>query len=229
MGEYNRACLDNSSGDIVMLVNDDIVIRTPGWDDAIRAIHESVGDGVYLAYPNDQFKGQRVCTFPILSRRTCELLGDPFPAEYKGAFIDYHLLDVFQRLRRQKVDRIFYLHEVVFEHMHYRLGKSAFDETYRKRSRFGDDAAFLQLAAKRRHAAKKLLAAVSRGELPGPPQGAFREVVSRFSTLNASLLDSGLPWQWKFRLFTWFLARKAFACTSDWIGTSVDGPGVHRH
>ncbi len=35
MGEYNIQCLAKSVGQIIMLVNDDVVIRSPGWDKII--------------------------------------------------------------------------------------------------------------------------------------------------------------------------------------------------
>lgn len=74
-----------------------MVIRTQGWDEKIRSVHEQFGGGIYLAYGNDLFKGGKLCTFHILSRSTCDLLGEPYQAAYCGAFIDYHLFDVFKR------------------------------------------------------------------------------------------------------------------------------------
>jgi len=53
-------------------------------------------------------------------------------------------------------DRIRYLEEVVFEHLHYRTGKAAMDETYTKRGRFDADSTFMALIGARRVAAKRL-------------------------------------------------------------------------
>lgn len=216
MGAYNTACLRRSTGEIIILANDDIVIRTDGWDEAIRSLHKSVADEIYLAYPNDLFKGERLAAFPILSRRTCDLIVNPFPAEYKGAFIDYHLLDVFKRLQHSGIDRIVYLGHVVFEHMHYRTGKGALDETYRRRGRFDDDQAFLDLTAERSGAAW-LLAEVVTSETS---KASVTQDVSaltargsrqRTSLLRGTLLDFGLPIAWRLRLFFWFIARKVAA------------------
>lgn len=211
MGSLNTRCLRESSGDIVILSNDDIVIATDGWDEKVRALHRSIPDRVYLAYPNDLFKGKRLCTFPILSRKTCDLLGDPFPASYKGAFIDYHLLDIFERVKKTVDNRIFYLEDVVFEHLHYRTGKSDFDDTYRSRNRFDDDEVFLRLASSRAEGAWNLVAAIrsptsnvsaKEGSVGEPrPVGFF----------HATLLDDGLPLIWRWRLFVWFMLRKLAA------------------
>lgn len=155
MGAYNTMGLDAASGDIIILINDDMLIQTEAWDEKIRAFDASFSDKVYLAYPNDLFKGK--CTFPILSRQTCALLQKPFPLEYKGAFIDTHLFDIFERLKKRGINRTFFLEDVVFEHCHYRSGKASFDETYRNRNRFGDDQAFIDLIGLRQKNANDLI------------------------------------------------------------------------
>lgn len=210
MGAYNTACLNASRGEIVMLANDDVVVRTDGWDDAVRALHRSIGDGIYLGYPNDLFKGEAVCAFPILSRRACGLLQDPFPLEYKGAFIDYHLLDIFKRIERMGTRRLIYLPQVVFEHMHYRTGKGAFDETYRSRNRFDDDATFLALAGKRSKSARALLSALGNNATKG--YLTTRETTpGNGGLLQGTLLDRDLPCQWRARLFLWYVGRRLLA------------------
>lgn len=203
MGDYNTACLRQSSGDIVVLGNDDVVIQTRGWDRKLREMHAAMQDGVYLAYPNDLFKGRGLSAFPILSRKACELLGEPFPRDYRGAFIDYHLLDIFKRLERRGHARLIYLEDIVFEHMHYRTGKGDFDDIYGKRDRFGDDDTFKRLRNERSEAAARLLAAIEGETAPRPPAAAGPAP----RLLQVSLLDRELPLPWRLRLFLWFLAR----------------------
>jgi hypothetical protein len=204
MGGCNTACLEKSRGEVVILGNDDVVIRTQGWDRRVRDLHESLSDGIYLAYPNDLFKGSRVCTFPILSRRTCSLLDEPFPRAYRGAFIDYHLLDIFKRLERRGHSRLIYLEDVVFEHMHYRTGKGEFDEVYGKRDRFGDDDTFLKMRDERSAAVQRLIVEIE-GETARRPLAAPAPTLPKL--LKATLLDGELPPSWRLRLFFWFLAR----------------------
>ena len=213
MGEYNTRCLQNSGGDIVILVNDDMVIRTEGWDEKVRAMHASFPDGIYLAYGNDLFKGDKLCTFPILSRRTCDLLVEPFPKAYIGAFIDYHLLDIFKRLQAGGEDRIRYLADVVFEHLHYRTGKAAKDETYERRGRFVDDPVFISLIGLRRRAAERLMKAI-RGERVGEYVAEVARVeqspsvAAAIATFTRSfLLDRELPLKWRTFLWYWYLGR----------------------
>ena len=59
MGEYNTACLARARGDIIILANDDMVIRTSGWDGRIAQIDAEFADKIYLAYCNDCFKKRR--------------------------------------------------------------------------------------------------------------------------------------------------------------------------
>jgi len=215
MGGYNSACLEKSCGDIVILANDDMVIRTSGWDDRICALDNEFADKIYLGYVNDLFKKSRFSTFPIMSRRTCELLADPFPAAYRRAFIDVHLFDIFKRLHHAGFDRIRYYDDLVFEHLHYRNGKALFDETYRnaQSGRFADDQTFIAMTAMRNAAAKRLIGiirnepVVAGGDINCQTEvragifSAVRLFTRRF------LLDGDLPNRWRLFLWFWFIGR----------------------
>jgi glycosyltransferase involved in cell wall biosynthesis len=214
MGANNGACFERARGDIIILVNDDVVIRTPGWDEQIRALDAAVADRIYLGYGNDEFKRRRLCTFPILSRRACRVLQEPYHHAYRGAFIDYHLMDIFKRLKRAGYDRIFYLPEVVFEHLHFRAGKASIDETYTARGRFDDDMLFIGLA-RVRAASLSLLVATIEDE-PVPPGGlpAYQAIDKPASLWRAVklftrifLTDGGLPLGWRLFMWWWFSAR----------------------
>lgn len=214
MGFYNSRCLAEARGEIIILVNDDMVVQTRGWDKRIRELDESVQDKIYLAYGNDLLKGRALCTFPVLSRRTCEVLSDPYPVIYRGAFIDYHLFDIFKRLAHKGASRIFYLKDVVFEHMHYRAGKAERDSTYAQRKRFADDGDYLSLIETRKHAVERLMCAISYNQYV-PEIRQDHTVLSVptdvrgilvFLTRNI-LLDSSAPFRWRIFLWFWFIGR----------------------
>ena len=210
MGLYNTQCLEESSGEVVILCNDDVVVRTRGWDRLTLDAAREFGDGVFLMYPNDLFKGARLCTFPILSRAACGLMTTPFPEEYQGAFIDTHLMDVFKRLEHAGHARIRFLEHVVFEHCHYRTGKSEFDETYRTRDRFGDDLAFLNLLPLRREQSLALAGAVSDSQRPVQ---ALRRGDAEVSYLRGVLnlfLDRTTGVGWRNRMAFHFFLRWAY-------------------
>ena len=212
MSVANKTCLEKSTGDIIVLMNDDVVIRTQGWDTLLREAVNQFPDEVYLVYPNDLFKRNKLCTFPILSRRLCDVLVEPFSTQYQGNFIDTHLLDIFQRLKKSGFDRVRYLENIVFEHMHYRLGKGEFDGTYQARRRFGDDVCFVAMSEQRRWGAKHLMETIQGSALTMPPVrhqpvfitsflGAFKHYIRIFA------FNTALPLRWRMWLFTHFLAR----------------------
>lgn len=214
MGNYNTECFNQSSGEIVVLVNDDMVIQTQGWDEKLRALHRKIEDKIYLAYCNDLFKKGDLCTFPILSRQCCELLQQPYHSAYKGAFIDYHLMDIFKRLERSGVNRIYYLDDVVFEHLHYRTGKVEIDVTYRARGRFDDDMIFISLKDVRETSYAILLNAIN-GSQSNLTKLPIVNILNKFSNpfmtfwlfTKIFLLDSQLPFKWRFFMWWWFSAR----------------------
>jgi hypothetical protein len=215
MGTYNSSCYDTAQGDIIMLVNDDMVINTSGWDEKVIEFDAKISDKIYLAYGNDLLKSGSLCTFPILSRRTCEYLVEPYPKEYQGAFIDYHLFDIFKRLQHAGFDRIHYMGDVVFEHLHYRSGKAPFDETYAKRGRFADDSTFLALIKSRQKSADRLLRILRDDEsqnLYTPECNAIKKIpetlVKAIAAFTQDLLfDRGLPLRWRSYLWVWFIGR----------------------
>lgn len=215
MGHYNSICLSHATGDIMVLSNDDMVIRTPNWDEHLRSVDSKYQDGIYMAYPNDLYKGAELCAFPVLPRRTCELLVDPFPRIYKGAFIDYQLLDIFKRLQKLGYQRLHYMEDVIFEHMHFRTGKSDSDATYANRERFGDDTAFLGMVDYRKNSAHHMYAAIEKRtiapKLAGQASSDLPRVISVGTMIRVLIqrvvFDFGLPLKWRAFLFYWFCGR----------------------
>ncbi len=212
MGTYNTKCLSASTGDIVILFNDDIVVRTPNWDKIIASFDEGHKDKIYLAYVNDLFKKEKVGSFPILSRKVCEILTDPFPADYKGEHIDYHLFDIFKRLESAGYPRIHYFEDVVFEHMHFSQGKAHVDQTYLDRKMYADDQVFIAYSSFRRKSAERLKDAIEGKSLSmRPEKPAVVDVTDGRKYLKdlyvAFLKDGSLSVRWRSKLFLWFLWR----------------------
>ncbi len=216
MGGLNTACYQRSTGDIIVPLNDDMVIRTFGWDRRIAETHESFPDRVYLAYPNDLHAGEMLCSTPILSRKTCEVLTHPFPQVYQGGFIDYHLMDIFKRLQVLGEDRIVYLGNVVIEHLHYQYGKSEADATYEQRGPLNvGDEVFTGLRHYRRDSSKRLLAHIQGNPLPTlPPIPSTASLpASNFLAIagfaGKLLFDASLPLSWRTYCFE-VLSRRYF-------------------
>ena len=215
MGGYNSICFERASGEIIVLINDDVVIRTLGWDDRVLEIHARFEDEIYLAYSNDLLKKSKFCTFPIISRRTCELLIEPFPVAYQRFFIDLHIFDMFKRLQFQGIKRIFYCDDLIFEHLHYRTGKAPYDETYGygRKGRFADDQTFIDLIGLRSAAAKRLISEISKKSCMFSDHKTKDKVSSSSIFLAIGfftrkfLMDNELPYKWRFFLWYNFIGR----------------------
>lgn len=213
MGTYNTACLNRASGDIVILMNDDVVVRTPGWDSALIELAAGIPDGVFLVYANDLHMGKKMCTFPVSTRKACEVMARPYPEEYQAGFIDWHLFDIFKRLKHMGDDRIFYLEEVVFEHRHYMAGKAELDATYRANEYYADDWTFVALRHLRQKTAERLQAFIAGRPLPelpkthglgSRPDSPWRALLRYASVL---LLDPALPVGERVRMWVWLTGR----------------------
>ena len=116
MGALDADGYAASHGTFVMLLNDDVVVRTPRWDDRILAASNHFIDGVVLVHVNDTLMGQNLCTFPLVSRSLCELMGGICPRDYLRYCIDDHIEDIFNLLAFLGERRTIYLPEVIFEH-----------------------------------------------------------------------------------------------------------------
>jgi len=116
MGVLNNAGYAASRGDIVMLLNDDVIARTKGWDRQLREQFAAIPDGVALLHVNDLIFQRSLCTFPCVSRTYCELADGICPEDYARYRIDDHIYHVFTLLGVLGKVRIIYLPDVIFEH-----------------------------------------------------------------------------------------------------------------
>lgn len=162
MGQMTRACWQAGSGRYVLLLNDDVVCRTPAWDARVVAPFAELPDGVALVWCNDLFRGPIMPSFPLLSRRTCELMGGVCPPDYNRDYIDTHLFDIFKKLEALGHRRTVYLEDVVLEHLHHEAGKAEFDATYVKAGREADELTYIAWDQQRQIVAERLARHIER-------------------------------------------------------------------
>jgi hypothetical protein len=198
MGSMNRACYDASHGRLVMLINDDTVFRTKGWDTRILKAAGRFTDGIALIYGNDLDQGDTVPTFPIVPRTVCEVLGEICPRGYQNLHIESHLLDIFKQLARMGHNRICYLGDVIFEHMHYVVGKAANDPTYIKKNQRNDDLLFIALDNERALKAHLLAQHIEAGS-------AYQASDMRVGPRLGKKIQPEQRWGWITRLRRMFL------------------------
>ncbi len=221
MSVMNNLCCENARGNILFLCNDDVVVKTNKWDSIIYNSVESYTDDVYLLYPNDLHKGERLCTFPVFSKQLFLNFPGIMPKFYKGAFIDTHIFDIFQQLSGLGENRIKYLPNVIFEHFHFLTGKSVIDSTYTDRNRFGDDYMFIYSAKFRSEVSKSIEYYIYNGHVKSKaaqptvqPTVNYTYTNSNFSKSIVGIFSlyfsSNARFYWKSKLSIYMLLRKIY-------------------
>ncbi len=162
---WNR-CLPLVTGDIVMQGNDDVIFRTPGWDQMVEAAFAACEDKILLVHGDDLgFGRERAGAHCFVHRRWVEVVGYFIAPHFSSDFGDVWLNDVANALGRRRFVNF------VVEHMHPDLGKAPVDETTRERKarHARDDVAGLyqRLAPRRAEDVAKLRAVIQGRHGPG--------------------------------------------------------------
>lgn len=106
--------------DFFHIINDDVLFHTPSYDKKMAYILEGYGGGI--AYGNDLFQGQALPTFPFISASLCTTLGwlqHPSLNRYCG--------DTVWASIGKECGCLYYLGEVIIEHLHKLAGKGNTD------------------------------------------------------------------------------------------------------
>ena len=216
MGMMNSLCIQKASGRIIILCNDDVIVRTKKWDDIVYENFKLYADNICLLYPNDLNKGLRSCTFPIFSKELFLRYPGAFPKRYKGSFIDLHIMDIFIQLKELGINRIKYLDKVVFEHLHYTTGKSSLDKTYSDRGRFSDDDLFISYSDLRFNLSSKIANDINKKSL-------FKQIIkSKVEITKMNIFQfiksntvmfwySNAPFLYRSKLWIYMVSRRAYS------------------
>jgi len=123
----HNICCAASSADIVMSAADDIIFRSKSWDTKIIEIFDHIDDNIAYVYPNDGFNGIKLGTHGFFHKDWFKTLGHLSPPIFSVDYSDNYTMDV-----AKGVERCFYIDDMLVEHMHWTIGKSPFDETFRE-------------------------------------------------------------------------------------------------
>lgn len=125
---WNYAYENISTGEIIMLCADDIRFRTKSWDTIIKNEFLKVNDKILLVFGDDLLQNERLATHSFIHRKWVNISGFWLPPYFCADYVDTWLDNV-----ARKINRIKYLPNVITEHMHYSVNKSAYDENTEKR------------------------------------------------------------------------------------------------
>ena len=132
LSEMWNECYRHSRGDILMHCGDDIVFRTPGWDEIVREAFAASPDKILLVHGDDCSPNTDVlATHGFLHRRWVETVGYFVPPYFSSDWNDVWLTEVADMIgRRVKVP-------IVTEHMHHSFGKAERDRNTNEREERG--------------------------------------------------------------------------------------------
>jgi hypothetical protein len=117
------ALLAAEEADIVGFLGDDHRFRTPGWDHTIEMVLFEHGGGI--AYADDLAQRARLPTQVFISAPIIKALG------WMGLPGAKHLyLDDTWRVLGERADCLYYLEDLVIEHMHPMYGKAEWDANH---------------------------------------------------------------------------------------------------
>ncbi len=177
MASLNAAGVAAALGRHVMLLNDDVVARTPGWDVRIRNCLRRFPDDIVLVHVNDTLFRQRLCTFPLVSRTFCRLAGGICPQGYARYRIDDHIEDIFNLLAGLGKRRTVYFPDLIFEHLNT-VVRSQGDQVYVADPTVlaADDVRFEELAPARKELVLRLLEHIEGGVCPSVQAARRRQL-----------------------------------------------------
>lgn len=156
---------DTAHGEILMACADDVLFRTPGWDDIVRRAFTAWPDGLMVGYTNDGRDRDKVEHF-FTTRRWVDVVGYFVRPEFEHFCVDQWIGEV-----AGANGRLVWLRNVVTEHMHFKYGKAGKDQTYADKRQADaqglstserDQALYLALAGERAEDVRRISAAMRR-------------------------------------------------------------------
>jgi hypothetical protein len=104
---------ERSTGDVLIMANDDQVYVDYGWDTRLDHEAEKYPDGVYCMWFDDGGYGADHCTFPMISRTWYKAVGYYAPGIFEFIHNDTWIWDIGKRVGREH-----YIPGVFIEHLH---------------------------------------------------------------------------------------------------------------
>ena len=108
--------------DYFIFMGDDHRPRTKHWDTALAKI---IDKGADVAYGDDLFRGKNLATAGVIAGRIVRAFDGMAPDCLQHLYIDNFWMQVASDLKS-----LYYVSDVIIEHLHYLNGKAPIDELY---------------------------------------------------------------------------------------------------
>lgn len=115
---------------IIASFGDDHRPRTDGWDTRVRSAFSDIGSG--LVWTADGLQNANLPTAPFWSADVLRALGWYFPPVLEHMYADNFWKQLATDLSVSGIAGMRYLGHTLIEHMHYSVGKSEIDDSYRE-------------------------------------------------------------------------------------------------
>jgi hypothetical protein len=126
-GSTNQAVLDFPEYSYYGFIGDDHRFRTINWDKVFIDTIRKKGKGWGVAYGDDLLMREQLPTEVVISGNIVRAMGCMVYPELKHLYIDNFWKEI-----GLGIERLFYIPEIIIEHMHYTAGKSVQDELYKE-------------------------------------------------------------------------------------------------
>jgi hypothetical protein len=115
-------------GNLLIMAADDQLYNDRGWDDRLDTETAKYPDEIFCMWFNEGHWQDRLCTFPIVSRKWCQTLGYFTTGLFECLYDDMWIWEIAKR-----VGRTHYIGDILTEHFHWSYGKGDIDETYARK------------------------------------------------------------------------------------------------
>jgi hypothetical protein len=121
----NWAWRNHSSGNNIIIVNDDVVFKTPNWDQIVMSYLGRYlvdkPDGIAYGWIEDGLTERagnlNYCCFPLVTRRAAEVVGFVMPPDFPGWGADIGLYRIYSA-----INRVCDMSAVAVDHISYHNG-----------------------------------------------------------------------------------------------------------
>lgn len=128
LGKLWNILTDSSTEEIISMVGDDMLFRTQNWDEEIiNEIKNSPPDNIKAVHCNDDMHKSKLAVNLFCHRKYAEVMGGFMREEFKINWVDQWLHQLFSAFHR-----LTYRDDIMIEHRHWSLGKSARDNTVKR-------------------------------------------------------------------------------------------------
>lgn len=125
LGKLWNMLVDETSEEIISMIGDDMVFKTPGWDTKILEEFKNMPeDCIKAVHCNDDCHGAKLAVNLFCHRQYVRVVGQFMREEFKINWVDQWLHQCFNAF-----GRLSYRGDIMIEHRHWVLGKNTRDNT----------------------------------------------------------------------------------------------------